>query len=53
MVNLQASVTANQVYGRPLVTGYTALAKDVPFREALERAENRLEQVAGFDMQQT
>jgi hypothetical protein len=53
MVDLRAGVTANQVYRRPFVTHYTALAKDLPFSDALDRAENRLEQIGGFDLQQT
>jgi hypothetical protein len=53
MVNLRAGMTSQQVYRRPFATLYTALAKDVPFPEALGRAEGRLEQVAGFDLQQT
>jgi len=53
MVHLRVGVTANQVYRRPFVTLYSALAKDVPFSDALDRAESRLEQIGGFDLQQT
>jgi hypothetical protein len=53
MVNLRAGVTPFQVYRRPFVTLYTWLSEGLSFREALQRAENRLEQIGGFDPQQT
>jgi len=53
MLNLRTGVTPSQVYRRPFVTLYTALANGVPFGAALHRAEHRLEQIAEFDLQQT
>jgi hypothetical protein len=53
MVNLRAGVTPFQVYRRPFVTLYRWLSEGLRFPEALERAENRLEQIGGFDLQQT
>jgi hypothetical protein len=53
MVSLRKGVTPVQVYRRPFSTLYRWLAEGLSLREALDRAEDPLEQIGGFDLQQT
>lgn len=52
-VNLRRGITPDEVYQRPFTTIYTALSKGKPLADAVKLGENRLSQIAEFDLQQT